>query len=127
MLWCAAQLFVTPYSLWVNGRALGTGPLRPLRAGLPMFFTMAAGAALAITLNADGPFVTLLCRSAIFATVMAAAGVVFWPFGGRLAPKSWMAPGTSPVTASKIRHGPACPGHLQHRAATGGPDQPHIG
>ena len=34
MVWCYGQMFVSPYALWMNGRALGVGPLRPLRAGL---------------------------------------------------------------------------------------------
>ena len=34
LVWCGGQLFVSPYALWANGRALGVGPLRPLRAGL---------------------------------------------------------------------------------------------
>lgn len=43
MVWCAAQVFVSPYSLWANGRALGSGPVRPLAAGLPMLGVTAAG------------------------------------------------------------------------------------
>jgi O-antigen/teichoic acid export membrane protein len=34
MVWCAAQMFVSPYALWTNGRALGVGPLRPLFGGI---------------------------------------------------------------------------------------------
>ena len=34
LVWCAGQLFVSPYALWMNGRVLGVGPLRPLRGGL---------------------------------------------------------------------------------------------
>ena len=33
LVWCGAQVFVSPYSLWVNARALGVGVLRPLREG----------------------------------------------------------------------------------------------
>lgn len=33
LVWCAGQVFVSPYALWINGKALGVGPLRPLRAG----------------------------------------------------------------------------------------------
>ena len=33
LVWCGGQMFVSPYALWMNGRALGVGPLRPLRAG----------------------------------------------------------------------------------------------
>ncbi|MBV9248600.1 MAG: oligosaccharide flippase family protein [Acetobacteraceae bacterium] len=35
LVWVGAQLCVMPYALWVNGRALGWSPLRPLRAGAP--------------------------------------------------------------------------------------------
>ncbi len=34
MVWCSAQVFVTPYALWTNGRALRVGPLRPLTGAL---------------------------------------------------------------------------------------------
>ncbi len=34
LVWCGGQAFVSPYALWTNGKALGVGPLRPLRAGL---------------------------------------------------------------------------------------------
>ena len=34
LVWCGGQLFVSPYAMWMNGKMLGVGPLRPLRAGL---------------------------------------------------------------------------------------------
>ena len=34
LVWCISPLLVLPYALWVNGKALGVGPLRPLRAGV---------------------------------------------------------------------------------------------
>ncbi len=34
LVWCGGQLFVSPYALWMNGKVLGVGPFRPLRAGL---------------------------------------------------------------------------------------------
>jgi PST family polysaccharide transporter len=34
MVWCASQALISPYALWVNGRALGVGPLRPLTGGI---------------------------------------------------------------------------------------------
>jgi len=43
LVWCGAQIFVTPYALWVNARALGVGPGRPLRAGLRMLGLGLAG------------------------------------------------------------------------------------
>lgn len=42
LVWCGAQLLVVPYALWVNGRALGVGPIRPLRAGAAMGMAAAA-------------------------------------------------------------------------------------
>jgi O-antigen/teichoic acid export membrane protein len=34
LVWCGGQLFVSPYAMWMNGKVLGVGPFRPLRAGL---------------------------------------------------------------------------------------------
>jgi O-antigen/teichoic acid export membrane protein len=48
LVWCGSQLVVSPYTLWINGRALGVGPLRPLRAGLAML--VVTGVAVAIVL-----------------------------------------------------------------------------
>ena len=47
LIWCAAQVLVTPYAMWMNGRALGVGPLRPLRAGIGAALGYAAIAAIA--------------------------------------------------------------------------------
>jgi hypothetical protein len=33
MIWTVSQLLVSPYSLWVNARALGVGMIRPLTGG----------------------------------------------------------------------------------------------
>jgi O-antigen/teichoic acid export membrane protein len=33
LIWCGGQAVVTPYALWVNGRALGVGPFRPVMGG----------------------------------------------------------------------------------------------
>src|SRR6185437_6892151 len=52
LVWCASQLFVTPYALWANGRALGVGPLRPLRAGGMTAALCAAGVAVTMMLGA---------------------------------------------------------------------------
>jgi PST family polysaccharide transporter len=46
LIWCGAQTLVMPYALWVNGRALGVGPWRPLRAGAAMGLATTAVAAL---------------------------------------------------------------------------------
>jgi PST family polysaccharide transporter len=34
MIWTVSQVLVSPYSLWVNARALGVGMLRPMTGGL---------------------------------------------------------------------------------------------
>ena len=33
MIWCASQLAVCPYAMWVNARALGVNMIRPLSGG----------------------------------------------------------------------------------------------
>jgi O-antigen/teichoic acid export membrane protein len=43
LVWCGAQMLVAPYLLWLNGRAVGAGPLRPLRAGVAMTAVTAVG------------------------------------------------------------------------------------
>ena len=56
LAWCGGQVFVSPYALWMNGRALGVGPLRPLRAGVALLVPclLAAGVALAIQHGVQG-------------------------------------------------------------------------
>ncbi|HVC60923.1 MAG TPA: oligosaccharide flippase family protein [Acetobacteraceae bacterium] len=71
LVWCGAQLLVVPYALWMNGRAVGTGPLRPLRAGLAMAGITLAGLAAAATMpaairEAAGPVAQVLLRLAVF-------------------------------------------------------------
>jgi O-antigen/teichoic acid export membrane protein len=36
LVWLGAQMFVSPYILHANARVLGTTPLQPLRAGMPL-------------------------------------------------------------------------------------------
>jgi O-antigen/teichoic acid export membrane protein len=48
LVWCGGQLFVSPYALWMNGKALGVGPLRPLRAGLSWLVPSVVVACIAI-------------------------------------------------------------------------------
>ena len=80
LVWCGAQLFVSPYSLWVNARALGTGPMRPLRSGVPMALIAAAGVAVAMMLDAGGgPFGSLIRRLVLFGVVVAVGLIpLFW-------------------------------------------------
>ena len=70
LVWCGAQLFVTPPSLWVNGRALGVGPFRPLREGVPMLLATAVATAAAMMVDLPGPLTGLLAREALFAAVL---------------------------------------------------------
>ena len=80
MVWYWAQIFVSPFSLWVNGRALGTGPFRPLRAGMPMALVSAAAAALALGPETSGPCETLIWRLGVFGAVVAIGAVLLhWP------------------------------------------------
>jgi O-antigen/teichoic acid export membrane protein len=77
LVWCGAQMLVAPYLLWLNGRAVGTGPLRPLRAGLAMAGMTVAGLAAAATMpwvapEAAGPVVLALLRLAVFGAVVGA-------------------------------------------------------
>jgi O-antigen/teichoic acid export membrane protein len=88
LVWCGAQVFVSPYSLWVNGRALGTGPFRPLRAGVPMLMASAVGVAAAMLVTADGAMAALIWRTAVFVVVTSVAAAPFvwrareYPDGG---------------------------------------------
>jgi PST family polysaccharide transporter len=74
LVWCGAQVFVSPYSLWVNGRALGVGVFRPLHAGVPMLLISAAGVAAALALDAGAPPEALLRRAGVFVLVLVACG-----------------------------------------------------
>lgn len=60
LVWCATQLVISPYALWTNARELGVGPLRPLRAGMPMLgVTVVATLAALLLPQAFGPPVAL--------------------------------------------------------------------
>ena len=78
LVWLGAQVLVTPYSLWVNGRAVDAGLLRPLRAGLPMLGVtlLALGVALLVPPlvgMAIRPITVAVMRLAVFAGVCGAA------------------------------------------------------
>jgi len=82
LVWCASQVFVSPYALWVNARALGVGPLRPLRAGLPMLVASAVALAVAVLVrNGDSAAAEIAERGAVLA-LCAAVGWALWR-GGR--------------------------------------------
>ncbi|HEX3995704.1 MAG TPA: oligosaccharide flippase family protein [Acetobacteraceae bacterium] len=79
LVWCGAQAFISPYSLWVNARALGVGLLRPLRAGIPMLVVSAIAASVAMMVDAGGLLDILVRRAAIFVLVFATCGgLLIW-------------------------------------------------
>ena len=84
LVWCGAQMLVAPYSLWVNGRAVGTGPLRPLRAGVAMLAVTVAGLAAAAAMPGlpsapDGSVFLLGLRLVLFGAVaLAVVAVPGW-------------------------------------------------
>jgi PST family polysaccharide transporter len=74
LTWCGAQAFVSPYSLWVNARALGVTLLRPLRAGVPALLVSAVAVGAAMAMDAGAPLEVLTRRVAVFGIVVAACG-----------------------------------------------------
>jgi PST family polysaccharide transporter len=79
LVWCGAQMLVVPYSLWLNGRAVGSGPLRPLRGGVAMAAVTVAGLAAALAMPSwisasSGSLQQAALRVALFGAV-AVAGV----------------------------------------------------
>jgi O-antigen/teichoic acid export membrane protein len=79
LVWCGAQVFISPYSLWMNARALRVGVLRPLLAGVPLLVITAAGVAAAMALDAGGPWEALERRVAVYLLVLAGCGVpLYW-------------------------------------------------
>ena len=83
LVWCGAQMVATPYVLWVNGRAVGSGPLRPLRGGLAVTAVTVVGLAAAVMVPADvgleaRSLLRLALRMAIFAGVTGAGLLLIW-------------------------------------------------
>ncbi|HUB48941.1 MAG TPA: oligosaccharide flippase family protein [Acetobacteraceae bacterium] len=79
LIWCGAQVLAAPYVLWVNGRAIGTGPLRPLRGGIAMVLVTLLALAAAVVVPVDvgwgaRSLLRLVLRVAVFALVSLAAG-----------------------------------------------------
>jgi PST family polysaccharide transporter len=74
LVWCGAQLVVAPYALWINGRAIGAGPLRPLRAGVAMAALTMAGVAAAVMVVDPSvrPAALVPLRLAVFAAALLA-------------------------------------------------------
>lgn len=93
LVWCASQVFVTPYALWMNARVLGVGLLRPLQAGLPMLGVSlgALGASLwlsAVMAGDAADAVTVFAWRAGTLGICALAGLAGWMW--------WPGPVTSP-------------------------------
>ena len=77
LVWCGAQALAAPYVLWVNGRAIGTGPLRPLRGGIAMAAVTLAGLAASVVVPADvglgaRSLLRLALRVAVFSVLVLA-------------------------------------------------------
>ena len=95
LVWCVAQVAAVPYNLWVNGRALGCGPLRPLRAGIAMSLVSGISTAAALAVNAATPAETLFWRVGVFALALAGFGLAWlavsrserWRIAGAGAPE----------------------------------------
>ncbi|MGA3400426.1 MAG: oligosaccharide flippase family protein [Acetobacteraceae bacterium] len=90
LVWCGAQMLVVPYSLWVNGRAVGTGLLRPLRAGLAMAGVTVAGLAAAVAMPADigppdGSVLRLGLRLTVFGAITLGGLALAWRWRGAVA------------------------------------------
>lgn len=75
LVWCGVQLFISPFSLWVNARALGVGPLRPLRAGIPMLLISTVAVVAAMVFDAGGPLEVLVRRAVVFVLVVTAGAM----------------------------------------------------
>jgi PST family polysaccharide transporter len=85
LVWCGAQMFISPYSLWMNARALDVGPFRPLRAGVPMLLATVTGVAAAFMIQADGALEALVQRSTVFVVVVAACAIpVLWSLHSKM-------------------------------------------
>lgn len=84
LVWCGAHLLWMPYALWINGRALNTGPLRPLRAGVAVAVVAGLAFAAALAVPDDGSPLRLTCRLAVFAAVVLAGSLLVRPPGGLL-------------------------------------------
>jgi O-antigen/teichoic acid export membrane protein len=74
LVWLGAQMFVTPYALWANAHVLRTAPLRPLRAGVPLFAASLAATVMAFVVpqmigEPVSPAWLLVARLAIVAAV----------------------------------------------------------
>jgi O-antigen/teichoic acid export membrane protein len=122
LVWCGAQMVVAPYSLWINGRAVNAGPLRPLHAGLASAAVTAAGLAVATALSwvigeTAGPTVLLLVRIGSFGMVVAVGMAFRW----RGSPEAWWRPAFRCAYRTSTAPRAPCPGlgRLQMLAGIG--------
>lgn len=114
-VWCGAQILVAPYSLWVNGRAVGTGRMRPLRAGMAMAAATMAGLAAAVAMPTDvgapdGSMLPLGLRLTAFgATTLVVAMALVWRARGAAATgrEAVVVSESTGPTEGENRNGPA--------------------
>lgn len=83
LVWLAAQAFVSPYALWANAHVLGTAPLRPLRAGVPVLLAMLCATAVAFLLprllgQPESPTWLIVVRLGTIAAIAGLAGAIGW-------------------------------------------------
>ena len=142
LVWLGAQMFVSPYVLCANARVLGTTPLRPVRAGVPMLGASVLATAIAFLVPHDlAPAWLLVARVAVVAAICLPVMVVkLWrasgpiaSHGGKVAPNCLQTarPGCPPTamtatdaahsaratrSPSSIGRSPARPAGDRHRA-----------
>jgi len=83
LVWLAAHLLTMPYALSVNGRALDSGPLRPLRAGALVLGVVVAGVlgGSLLPLPAGGRMLWIMAgleRLGVFAAVVLPVLAAMW-------------------------------------------------
>jgi PST family polysaccharide transporter len=86
LVWCGAHAIVIPYALWANARALGVGPLRPLREAVPMLAVAATAVLVALQAPpvADTP-VSLIALRLFKGGLVVAAFLILRKWGPSLA------------------------------------------
>ena len=118
--------------LWVNGRAVGSGPLRPLRGGMAMAAATLVGLGAAVAMPADVGLISrsllrLALRLAVF-TAVSLAAVLFAPAAEKRAsaPLASARRVSSPKPTDEFRSSPketarARKGHLNAAAVSAAP------
>jgi O-antigen/teichoic acid export membrane protein len=87
LVWCASQVFVTPYALWMTARVLAVNLLRPVRAGLPaLAASLAVLLAVRIAVPGPGPAWTVLLWRGSLLIGCGAAAATAWLIRAAVAP-----------------------------------------